>query len=83
MARDFVVNNRNDFKATVKSKMSTDKAKQHFDECADFVDKVYDEKSAENLSNVQRDLNAMKASYGHNVGSTEIDTLHTDDMNLF
>ena len=61
--RDFVINNRDELKDAVKSKLKNEQVKEQLDNCSDFINQAYDAKSSENIDQIQNNLNVMQANY--------------------
>lgn len=91
VARDFVINNRDELKDAVKSKLKNEQAKEQLDNCSDFINHAYDAKSSENIDQIQNNLNVMQTNYrskhmnSQYANSSDVHTVsdETSDMNLF
>ncbi len=91
VARDFVINNRDELKNAVKSKLKNEQVKEQLDNCSDFINQAYDAKSSENIDQIQNNLNVMQANYrskhmnSQYANSSDVHTVRdeTSDMDLF
>ena len=91
VARDFVINNRDELKNAVKSKLKNEQVKAQVDNCSDFINQAYDAKSSENIDQIQNNLNVMQANYrskhmnSQYANSSDVHTVRdeTSDMDLF
>ena len=91
VARDFVINNRDELKNAVKSKLKNEQVKAQLDNCSDFINQAYDAKSSENIDQIQNNLNVMQANYrskhmnSQYANSSDVHTVRdeTSDMDLF
>lgn len=91
VARDFVINNRDELKNAVKSKLKNEQVKAQLDNCSDFINQAYDAKSSENIDQIQNNLNVMQANYRNKhmnsqyANSSDVHTVRdeTSDMDLF
>lgn len=91
VARDFVINNRDELKDAVKSKLKNEQVKEQLDNCSDFINQAYDAKSSENIDQIQNNLNVMQANYrskhmnSQYANSSDVHTMRdeTSDMYLF
>lgn len=91
VARDFVINNRDELKNAVKSKLKNEQVKAQLDNCSDFINQAYDAKSSENIDQIQNNLNVMQANYrskhmnSQYANSLDVHTVRdeTSDMDLF
>ena len=90
-SRDFVINNRDELKDAVKSKLKNEQVKEQLDNCSDFINQAYDAKSSENIDQIQNNLNVMQANYrskhmnSQYANSSDVHTMRdeTSDMDLF
>ena len=91
VARDFVINNRDELKDAVKSKLKNEQVKEQLHNCSDFINQAYDAKSSENIDQIQNNLNVMQANYrskhmnSQYANSSDVHTMRdeTSDMDLF
>lgn len=91
VARDFVIDNRDELKNAVKSKLKNEQVKAQLDNCSDFINQAYDAKSSENIDQIQNNLNVMQANYrskhmnSQYANSSDVHTVRdeTSDMDLF
>lgn len=91
VARDFVINNRDELKDAVKNKLKNEQVKEQLDNCSDFINQAYDAKSSENIDQIQNNLNVMQANYrskhmnSQYANSSDVHTMRdeTSDMDLF
>lgn len=91
VARDFVINNRDELKDAVKSKLKNEQVKEQLDNCSDFINQAYDAKSSENIDQIQNNLNVMQTNYrskhmnSQYANSSDVHTVRdeTSDMDLF
>ena len=75
VARDFVINNRDELKDAVKCKLKNEQAKEQLDNCSDFINHAYDAKSSENIDQIQNNLNEAIQKEKNRVAKT-IDNIY-------